>query len=294
MERALLKVDRELITDWLDVNLEAAIAELDEKPIPEASFTRLIEARNKFEKSLNAEELKRFRELTTRRTARSTEEECWLARTSYAGVDSLPQPQNLGWARVLEFEHETPVIRALVTNPIDRLKALPAFQERARGLQEQQATELFGDLVDKGTARLEDSVLLARYGALSEVLETANEATCEAIAGGTAQAGVMEALLGKISDGAQASFLDSQYRAAKAELQQVKPLVLSKDETAMAREKFLVTFDDKELARLQRELRPNSGAARDRSCWMARKDLEAVKLLDEPYKRMWARTLNQH
>ena len=293
MERALLKVDRELVTDWLDVNLEAAIAELDEKPIPEASFTKLIEARDKFEKSLNAEELKRFRELSTRRTARSTEEECWLARKSYAGVSSLPQPQNLGWARVLEFEHETPVIRAPVTNPIERLKALPAFQERARGLQEQQATELFGELVDKGTARLEDSVLLARYGALSEVMETANEATCEAIAGGTAQAGVMEALLGKISDGAQASFLDSQYRAAKAELQQVKPLVLSKDETAIARERFLVTFDDKDLARLQREVRPNSGAARDRSCWMARKDLAAVKLLDEPYKRMWARTLNQ-
>jgi hypothetical protein len=282
LERAMLKVDWDQVDNWVNATEDATIAELEGKPFPAVSYGALVEARKQFEKSLKPEELSRYWEVSARGTARSAENECWLARKKYSAVGSLPEPHNLAWARLLEFEGERPITYGLIKNPLEKLKALPAFQQRTQGMTEAQASDLFGELVGKGGARLDDSTLMARYAALGEVLAKADEATCEAIAQGKSSVEQFETALGQISDGGQAAFLDSQYRAAVAELQQAKFELLSKQDAEAAKIRF------GEMGSTQKQ-----GTAHGENCWMARKAFAAVSDLEEPYNRMWARVLSQ-
>jgi hypothetical protein len=95
-------------------------------------------------------------------------------------------------------------------------------------------------------------------------------------------------LLSSISDSGQAGFLDSQYRAALAELQQLKPVLLSKEELQTANERFLNTFVAGEIERL--DVRSLSREAR---CWIARKDFAAVTTRKNRIKNIWARACFQ-
>jgi hypothetical protein len=290
---ALLKLDPNVLTNWWDMYREAAKAELSERPFPSVSYSSLVEAKRRFEQSLTPDDLKRFNALSRRGVAHTLEEDCWLARKSYGAVKSLPEPDKLQWARLIEFQHETPGTLRLVTNPLEKLKTLPAFQQRTQGMSEKQVDDFFGELVGKGVERLDDSTLLARYAAMANVLEKADEVTCEAIASGAASTEQFETALGRIAESSQTAFLDSQYRAAVAELQQLKPSVLTKEEKEVVSEKFLSIFSKEEMARLQMNKASQDPAARERSCWIARKDFGAVTLLEEPYDRMWARNLAQ-
>jgi hypothetical protein len=292
LDRALWKVDEELVTNWLDMNREAAIAEIEEKPIPAVSYTTLMEARRRFEESLKPEELSRYRGLAARGAERTAEDECWMARMKFGAIRKLPEPYSLVWARLLEFEGERPVSLGLVKNPFEKLKALPAFQQRALGMTDEQKSDLFGDLVGKGTARLDDSTLLGRFAALGDVLAKADEATCEAISEGKAAVEQFETALGQISEQGQSVFLDSQYRAAVAELQQIKPVLLSKDETEAAEIRMgsALNAQEKEQVNAPNKAAGNSHAD---SCWKARKAYAAVTELEEPYNRMWARVVSQ-
>jgi hypothetical protein len=286
LERALWKVDQQLVTNWLDMNREAAIAELDEKPFPAVSYQALVEARKQFEASLKPEELSRYRTLSTTHGARkSANDECWMARKSYGAVGTLPEPHNLAWARLLEFQRERPVAHGLIKSPFEKLKTLPAFQQRAQGMKDDQVSDLFGDLVGKGTARLDDSTLLTRFAALGEVLARADDATCEAISQGTASSEQFETALGQISEAGQAGFLDSQYRAAVAELKQIKPVLLSKQDAEAAALQVGQALSAQDVSQVQ------AGSAH--RCWMAKRAYAAVTELKEPYNRMWARFLNQ-
>jgi hypothetical protein len=282
LERAMLKVDSDQMDSWVNATEDATIAELEGKPIPAVSYGALVEARQQFEKSLKPEERSRYRELSAHGTARSAENECWLARKKYSAVGSLPEPHNLAWARLLEFEGERPMMYGLIKNPLEKLKALPAFQQRTQGMTEAQVADLFGELVEKGAARLDDSTLMARYAALGEVLAKADEAACEAIAQGKTSVEQFETALGQISDGGQAAFLNSQYRAAVAELQQVKFELLSKQDAGVAKKRFgeIVSTQEQVTAHVE-------------NCLIARKAFSAVTDLEEPYNRMWARVLSQ-
>jgi hypothetical protein len=288
LDRAWWKVDESLVTNWMDMNREAAIAELEQKPFPGVSYTALMEARKRFEESLKPEELSRYRANAPRGSTRSASDECWLARTKYSAMGRLPEPHNLAWARLLEFEGERPVTHALVKDPLEKLKALPAFEQRAKGMTNEQMSDLFGDLVGKGAARLEDTTLLARYAALGDLLATADAATCEAITEGKTSVEQFETALGKISEERQAEFLDSQYRAAVAELQQAKFVPLSKEEIEAAAVRVGESMSAQEQVRASGD-KGTSG----RSCWMAKKAYAAVTDLEEPYNRMWARYLTQ-
>lgn len=282
LERAMLKVDSDQVDSWVNATEDATIAELEGKPFPAVSYGALVEARQQFEKSLKPEESSRYRELSARGTARSAENKCWLTRKKYSAVGSLPEPHSLAWARLLVFEGERPMTYGLIKNPLEKLKALPAFQQRTQGMTEAQVSDLFGELVGKGAARLDDSTLMARYAALGEVLAKADETTCEAIAQGKTSVEQFETALGQISDGGQAAFLDSQYRAAVAELLQAKFELLSKQDAELAKMRF------GEIVSTQERV-----TAHGEKCLMARKAFAAVTDLEEPYNRMWARFLSQ-
>ncbi len=164
---------------------------------------------------------------------------------------------------------------------------------RARGLSEKQVNELFSDLAGKGVQRLDDGALLARYSAMSELLAKLDEPACEDFALGGATTEQWETALGRISDSGQAGFFDSQYRAAQAELEQVNPVVLSKEEAQIANEQFVSTFHGGEIERLKQLAAGSGQSSRETSCWIVRKDFAAVTKLEEPYNRMWARVLAQ-
>ncbi len=68
MNQALLKVDPPLVTDWLDMSREAAIAELHQQPPAPVSYLALIEAKHRFEASLDGKELSRLRRLSSGRS----------------------------------------------------------------------------------------------------------------------------------------------------------------------------------------------------------------------------------
>jgi hypothetical protein len=285
LDRALWKVDQQLVTNWLDMNREATIAELDEKPLPAVSYEALVEARKHFEAALNPEELSRYRTLAAHRTNKSAEDACWLARKSFGAVATLPEPHNLAWARLLEFEGERPITYGLIKSPFEKLKTLPAFQQRAQGMKDEQVSDLFGDLVGKGVARLDDSTLLTRFAALGEVLAKADDATCEAISQGKASTEQFESALGQISEAGQTGFFDSQYRAAVAELKQTKPVLLSKTDGEAVALRVGQALSAQDRSRVQ------AGSAH--RCWMVRRAYAAVTELEEPYNRMWARFLSQ-
>jgi hypothetical protein len=289
MQLALLKVDPNLLTDWLDMNREAAIAQLKNKPSPVVSYSALLEAKHQFEESLKPDELNRYRTLSAQGATKAAEDECWLARKSYAALGSLPESYGLTWARLLELQGERPVTHGLVTNPLEKLKALPAFQHRAQGMSEEKTSDLFGDLVGKGTPRLDDSVLLARLVAMGELLAKADGPTCDKISQGTASADQFEAALAGISEEGQAEFMDSQYRAAIAELEQSKPVLLSKAESDATTQRVgrLLIALEQGGAQDGDSGRPQGG----KKCQIARRAYAAVSDLEEPYNRMWARLL---
>ena len=285
LDRALWKVDEQLVTNWLDMNREAAIAELDEKPFPPVSYQALVEARKQFEASLKPEELSRYRTLSARSPSKSANDECWMARKSYGAVGTLPEPHNLVWARLLELEGERPITHGLIKNPLEKLKTLPAFQQRAQGMKDEQVSDLFGDLVGKGMARLDDLTLLTRFAAMGELLAKADEQICEAISQGKASTEQFETALGQISEAGQEGFLDSQYRAAVAELKQIKPVLLSKQDAEAAALQVGQALSARDMSQVR--------VGSVRRCWMAKRAYAAVTELEEPYNRMWARFLSQ-
>ena len=291
MQLALLKVDPDQVTDWLDMNREASIAEIKNNPIPAVSYSALVEAKRQFEGSLKPNELDRYRALSPRGATKTAVDECWLARKSYGAVASLPEPQSLIWARLLEFKGERPVVHQLVTNPFEKLKALPAFQQRAHGMTEEQASDLFGDLVGKGMPRLDDSTLLLRMTAMGELLSKADASVCDSISQGRASAEQVERALGQISEVGQAGFLDSQYRAAVAELQQTKPILLSSEDLKVTALRVETALDGQDQGGAQSGVSGQSQGGE--KCQLAKRAYGAVANLDEPYNRMWARYLVQ-
>ena len=194
MQLALLKVDPDRVTDWLDMNREATIAELQNNAIPAVSYSAMVEAKQKFEGSLQSNELDRYHALSPRGAKKSAVDQCWLARKSYGAVARLPEPESLAWARLLELRAERPVVHQLVTNPLEKLKSLSAFQQRAHGMTEEQATDLFGDLVEKGIPRLDDSTLLLRLTAMGELLSKVDASVCDSVAQGRTSAEQFEKL----------------------------------------------------------------------------------------------------
>jgi hypothetical protein len=186
---------------------------------------------------------------------------------------------------MLELEGERPITHGLIKNPLEKLKTLPAFQQRAQGMKDEQVSDLFGDLVGKGMARLDDSTLLTRFAAMGELLAKADEQTCEAISQGKASTEQFETALGQISEAGQEGFLDSQYRAAVAELKQIKPVLLSKQDAEAAALQVGQALSARDMSQVR--------VGSVRRCWMAKRAYAAVTELEEPYNRMWARFLSQ-
>lgn len=170
-----------------------------------------------------------------------------------------------------------------------RLERVPEWQARARQLTRRQQWELAMRLAASGTARLDDAALRDRARLFAEVLRLADEATCVALARGTASPGQMQDAIFRLSPDAFRVWLDLAHAALVAELraQPLPPTDLNQEERAL--QALLERVPDGERARMADIVTRHRPATDAEACWAARAFYAALVALDEPHRSILAR-----
>ena len=172
---------------------------------------------------------------------------------------------------------------------LERLQRSPAYQARVQGLSDEQRVQATGKLISKGFPRLDDTSLAAYFSAFAELLTRADEQTCAAIADGSVTSEQIDRAIDALDAPQRAAFIDAQFAAALAEVEDVEPPRVSPDLAAEARARFQQTLTLEDRARLARLDDPHARATPSELCWALRMRFAAVGVLEEPYRGVWAR-----
>lgn len=175
----------------------------------------------------------------------------------------------------------------------DRLHSSPLYQERVKGLSEEQASDLTAELTQKGVKRLDDQSLVNYLSAYASMLSNADEPTCEAMAAGTVSVRQMSQAIANLGEPQKGDFVEMNYVAALAELEQAKPPAISSQEVSQTMEHFAATLTPTELRRLTTFAGAKAKPAPSELCFWQRKYFGAVAALPEPDRHILARYLVQ-
>jgi len=175
----------------------------------------------------------------------------------------------------------------------DRLHSSPLYQERVKGLSEDQATDVVGDLATQGVKRLDDQALIAHYSAYASMLAQADEPTCEAMATGAVTVEQMTRELASLDEAQKTDFIDTNALAALAELEQTPPPAITPAQVNQAMEQFVATLTPTEVRRMTVYADSKAKQAPSETCFWQRKYFGSISVLPEPHKHVMARFLAQ-
>jgi hypothetical protein len=187
-----------------------------------------------------------------------------------------------------------PASQSPVMTARDRLHNSPVYQARVKGLSEEQATDLVGDLAAKGVRRLDDHALVARLSAYASMLSNADESTCEAMADGTVTVEQMTQVITNLNQPQKTDFIETNEMAALAELEQLPPPTVSSQEVDQAMEEFVATLSSAEVRRLTAYADSKATQPPREVCFWQRKYFGSIAILPEPHKHVMARFLAEH
>ena len=106
MNVALSYIPYEEVQPFLRAQTTAMVAAAEEKPVAEVDPETLALAEQEFLARMNPADRERFERISEMKTP-SSEDHCWLVRTMYRAVTTLPEPHATTWARYLAHAMST-------------------------------------------------------------------------------------------------------------------------------------------------------------------------------------------